>query len=267
MTLDLDALIERLRSGPQHCVVLSDFDGTLAPIVASPPTARPLPAAVHALERLAARCRVVGVISGRPLDFLDPFVPSAVRIAGLYGIESRVDGVRRTHPDAAPWRPVLATVAARAGRELAAALAAGATIEVKGLSLTLHTRNVATAVAADVDAAVERFARSVSTSTGLELRSAKRSVELHPPLPVDKGTVVRDWAKGAEVAVFLGDDVGDLPAYGALAELAASGVATCAIVVGGAELPAELAGAADVMLGSPRAAADVLGQLAAAAAS
>ena len=45
----LDALL----SSPQHALVGTDFDGTLAPIVTEPRDARALPGAVPALTRLA----------------------------------------------------------------------------------------------------------------------------------------------------------------------------------------------------------------------
>ncbi|HET6381006.1 MAG TPA: trehalose-phosphatase, partial [candidate division Zixibacteria bacterium] len=45
--------------------LLTDFDGTLSPIVRDPAAARPLPGAVEALEALAGRGVLVGVVSGR----------------------------------------------------------------------------------------------------------------------------------------------------------------------------------------------------------
>ena len=54
------------------------------------------------------------------------------------------------------------------------------------------------------------------------------SVELHPPVDIDKGTVVADLAADADSALYAGDDVGDLPAFAALDALAARGGATSA---------------------------------------
>ena len=49
------------------------------------------------------------------------------------------------------------------------------------------------------------------------------SVELHPPVAVDKGTVLAELASGLAAACFIGDDAGDLPAFDALDELAEAG--------------------------------------------
>src|SRR5438128_1796911 len=63
-------LFEPFLAEPARAAILTDFDGTLAPIVDDPLAARPLPGAVDVLHRLAERFGVVGVVSGRPLDFL-----------------------------------------------------------------------------------------------------------------------------------------------------------------------------------------------------
>ena len=47
----------------------------------------------------------------------------------------------------------------------------------------------------------------------LEVRAAKMSVELHPPLPADKGTALEALAGGMAAVAYVGDDRGDLPAY------------------------------------------------------
>ena len=58
----LDALL----ADPSHALVAADFDGTLAPIVARPRDARPLPGALPALTELAGAVGTVAVITGRP---------------------------------------------------------------------------------------------------------------------------------------------------------------------------------------------------------
>ncbi len=58
----LDALLSR----PRQALIGTDFDGTLAPIVADPRAARALPGAVPALRRLAPAVGTLAVITGRP---------------------------------------------------------------------------------------------------------------------------------------------------------------------------------------------------------
>jgi trehalose 6-phosphate phosphatase len=88
------------------------------------------------------------------------------------------------------------------------------------------------------------------------------SVELHPPIDADKGTAVRSLADGAAAVLYAGDDVGDLPAFAALAELRAAGITTASVAVGGSELPDEVAAAVDLVLDAPADLVGLLGALA-----
>lgn len=251
-----EELVDLVRRDPGAVAIFSDFDGTLAPIVAHPPDARALPESLAALAQLARSCRVAAVISGRPLSFLDPFLPSEVRLAGLYGLEQRIDGQYRQHPAGAAWGPVVTALVARAVAELPPS----AVVEHKSLSLTLHYR-------ADpaIGPEVSRWAGRAATASGLERRAAKMSVELHPPVAVDKGTTLRAWAEGAGVVAFAGDDLGDLAAFAVLGELRRAGVRTFALAVGGPESPPEVLAAADEVLAGPAQLASLLEALAAAA--
>jgi trehalose 6-phosphate phosphatase len=253
VTEDLAALLEPLRADPAAAGVLSDFDGTLSAIVDDPSAARPLAGAVAALDALVERYAVVAVLSGRPADFLDGQLPPDVIVSGLYGLERVRNGVHADHPTAGAWREVVADVAA-AGR---ASAPAGTLIEAKGLSLTIHYRTRPEA-AAEVHAWAERQA----ARTGLEVRPAKMSIELHPPIRVDKGTALLELASGLEAVCFLGDDVGDLPAFEALGRLRADGVQTVGIAVRTGETPAEVQAAADAVVEGPGGALEVLQALA-----
>lgn len=233
--------------------VFVDFDGSLAPIVARPEDARPLPAAVEALARLAEAGAQVAVISGRPVAFLEPWFPPGVRLAGLYGLERRVDGRRADHPEAARWRPVVDGAAERARRQLPTDVG----VEDKGGSLTLHFRT--SPGLADTVAA---WAAAEAGASGLQPRPAKMSVELHPPVHVDKGRVVAEWVEDADPVLFAGDDAGDLPAFEALADLRRQGRTTLAVAVAGPEAPAAVLAAADVTVEGPPGLAGFLTELA-----
>src|SRR5689334_9470837 len=103
---DQAALFAPFRAPHGLVVVMSDFDGTLAAIVDEPEGAVPVRGAVDALAALAERVRV-GVISGRPLAFLERFIEAdQVRLAGTYGLEERIDGSRVEHPEAEQWRSI-----------------------------------------------------------------------------------------------------------------------------------------------------------------
>lgn len=236
------AAVEPLRSAPRRSAVFTDFDGTLSPIVDDPAAARPLPGAPEVLARLARTYARVGVLSGRPVAFLQPFFAPEVLLAGLYGLETVIDGHRHDHPLGGAWREVVDDVAAHGvahGPE-------GMRIESKGLSLTLHYRG-----RPEREADVREWAQHQADRSGLALRPAKMSYELHPPIAVDKGSCLRELADGLPVVAFIGDDQGDLPAFDALDVLAEAGGVTLRVAVRSPEADAELLARADLVVDGP----------------
>ena len=147
-----------------------------------------------------------------------------------------------TTPRAGAWREAVDDVVAAAsggGPE-------GMFVEHKGLSVTLHYREHPEA--AD---AVRAWAEGQAARSGLELRTAKMSIELHPPVATDKGAVVIGLAEGLDNVCFLGDDVGDLPAFAALDRLRDEGRTVVKVVVRSDELAPEMVAAADLTVDGP----------------
>jgi trehalose 6-phosphate phosphatase len=87
------------------------------------------------------------------------------------------------------------------------------------------------------------------------------SRELVPPVDTDKGVVVTALAAGLEAVCFMGDDVGDLPAFAALRRLRAKGVDTLAVAVRGPEAPTALLAEADLVVDGPTGALGFLREL------
>jgi trehalose 6-phosphate phosphatase len=238
--------------------VFLDFDGTLAPIVDVPDQARPLRGAAEAVGRLAGRYGRVAVISGRPAAFLLEHLGRAAGTAdliGLYGLErTTASGATIVvDSDARHWQAAVAEVAAAAE----AAAPPELRVERKGLSVTLHYRE-----APSLAGWAASFAAETAATSGLVAHAGKRSWELRPPVPTDKGTVVNELAVGLRAVCFVGDDSGDLPAFAALARLRASGVDTLAVAVEAAETPEALIAASDVVVDGPAAVLDLLEALA-----
>ena len=241
-----------LRRSPATTALFVDFDGTLSPIVARADAARPLPGVAALLVALGRRFAVVAVVSGRPVSFLAAHLPGEVELHGLYGLEARIGGVHEQHAAAEAWRGAIDDVAHQA----ATTGPDGIDVEHKGLSVTLHLRR-----RPDLLAPTEAWAVAAATRTGLSLRAAKASFELHPPVAVDKGTVVEARSAGMTAAAYLGDDAGDLPAFDALDRLSTRGMATVKVAVATVESVASLTAAADVVVDGPAGAVGFLAGL------
>lgn len=252
----MTTVAERLtpfRADPAAVAVVLDYDGTLSPIVADAAAALPQAGVPDLLARLRDRLGLVAVVSGRPIDFLAPLLPPGLVLAGLYGLELAVDDQRLDHPQSGNWREVVDDVAGRA--EVRGPV--GVVVERKGLSLTLHYRTVP-----DQEAATAAYAAEEAHRSGLVARPARMSWELHPPIEVDKGTAVLDLADDFAAVAFAGDDVGDLPGFAALDELADRGVVTLRIAVDSPEAPPELLERADIVVDGPQGLVTLLESLA-----
>ena len=251
-----DALLDPLRADPGGTAIVTDFDGTLSPIVVDPAAAGPLPGVVDALHRLATRYGKVAIVSGRPVAFLrdrlelDARPPSRLLVSGLYGIEWLEDGVERIDRTAIEFKPEIDEAAVRAE----AAAPPGVHVERKGWSVTLHVRT-----AEDQLEWARSWSHATAHTTGLAVHEGKKSFELRPPIDVDKGTVVDDVVRDMAGACFLGDDLGDLPAFDALDRLRArTGAHTVRVGVRSAEAPIELLERSDLTVDGPAGALEVL---------
>jgi trehalose 6-phosphate phosphatase len=232
---------------PGHGALFLDFDGTLSTIVKDPVAARPLAGVPDLLARLAARFALVVVVSGRPAAFLAQVLesPPGVRLIGLYGLG-------HVGPDVLPWVEVIAGAAI----EAQATAPPGVYVEPKGLTVTLHWRN-----APEAGPWVADFAVRQQEQRGLRIFPGRLSLELRPPLDVDKGTVLRSLATGMNALAVFGDDLGDLPAFDAATELAAQGVAVVKVAVVDPESAPEVSAGADMVVEGPTGAKALLEQL------
>jgi trehalose 6-phosphate phosphatase len=206
-------------------VLLLDFDGTLAPIVARPELAE-IPAGTRAA--LAALMEAPGVqvavVSGRGLaDVRERAAIPGIAYAGNHGMEIEGAGLHRIHPEAAAARPVLEAVAA--ALEPAVSAVPGAFVEDKGLTLSVHFRLADTAREAEVREAVHAAADG---RPELRVTEGKKVLEVRPRVEWDKGRAVLFLLEhmrppeGAPV-LYLGDDRTDEDAFRALAGRGSAG--------------------------------------------
>lgn len=250
-----------LLEAPGRTAVLLDFDGSLAPIVDDPPDARPLPESVDALAALVPVVGRVGVVSGRPVSFLRRVLPvDGLVLAGLYGMERLVEGEVVIDPSVRPYLG-RADAAAQDVERLLPELY----VERKGeIACVVHWRR-----RPEQEAEARALGRQIAEHHGMAAHPGRMSLEIRPPVDVDKGTAVESLADGMATVFFAGDDTGDLAAFDALDRMERSGAIRYAVrvAVSSVEAPPELLDRADERVEGPEELARVLEALAGAAAS
>ena len=241
-------MVDVLAAHPESAALLLDFDGSLAPIVVDPAVAAAPAETLEVLARLAERLLLVGIVSGRPVDFLAEAVPlDDIALVGQYGLERRVDGHTTVEPAALPFRDAVDRAATEAERRWPDLL-----VERKGdTAVTVHWR-----AAGEVSASLVSEIEALGAEHGLGVYPTRMARELRPPIAVDKGSAVRALlrdAPAATSAAFAGDDRGDLPALDALDALEAEGRLSSAvrIAVRSNEVPGELLERADLIVDGP----------------
>ena len=279
------AAVRALAATPGGLLVVCDFDGTLAQISPDPMAPTILPAARHALRRLARIARrrpdrlALAILSGRTA--LD--VAGRVRVGGLtylgdHGIQGgdlpvgvAAERLRVSHD------PRLAehhAVARRLGDEVERLLggAAWLFVEPKGPSVAFHFR-----AADDVVAARARILAALDDA-GAALPAAlrgprfrytegRRIVELRPEDAGAKGEAVARLLErhGSTAALVIGDDRSDTEAFAVVTRERDAGRLAASLLLGvhgAGETPPELLAAANVILPEPAASAVVLRALA-----
>jgi trehalose 6-phosphate phosphatase len=246
-------LLEPLRAEPARAAILTDVDGTLAPIVERAEEAG-LPAGARAvLEALVGRYGLVGAVSGRQaLDARRIVGLDTIAYAGNHGLELLMPGESEPSPDPSLGgreRDAAAFVAGLADGRLDGA---GLRREDKGPIQALHWRG------AEDEPRAEAVAHEVAVEAGhggLEPRWGRKVLELRPVGGGGKDSAVASLlaGEGLDRAVYAGDDRTDLDAFSRLAELREAGELTAAVRVGvvSAEGPAEIAEDSDVSVTGP----------------
>ncbi len=247
-------------------VIGLDFDGTLAPIVDDPERALIHPRAAEVLARVAPLVRGIAVVTGRParqvvdlgdLDVLGAELASVGReleVFGQYGNEYWSSRDRRIRGPRPPQG--LASFLGELPRVLRRCDAADAFIEDKGLAVAIHTRRLA-----DADAAFDRLLPALSlaaTQHGMKVEPGRQVIEVRAP-GADKGDVVRRLVRERDASgfCFVGDDLGDVDAFRAVAELREAGLPTL-LVCSASDEESALVPLSDVIVAGPAGVLDFL---------
>ena len=200
---------------PRSVAVLTDIDGTLAPIAPTPDMSEVPQELKDLLRRLVGKFLLVAGISGRKSEeALDLIGLEDVVYFGNHGFEILRDGEVEVIPEALPYLEKVQELESLAREELASK---GAFVEEKGITASIHYRNAPPEVG---EKCVE-FVKREGERLGLRITVGRGVVEARPPIHADKGTAVRTLVEeySPKKAMFLGDDTTDLDAFRELEKL------------------------------------------------
>jgi trehalose 6-phosphate phosphatase len=163
-------------------------------------------------------------------------------------LEEWVEGGRREAPGVAPWLPVIRAAVDEIRRSTSELH--GVQVRDKNVSVIVHWSGEPTS---PVGVRVTEITHELAARTGLRRQPSKSAEELLPPIAVDKGLVVRriSQERRLRAAVYIGDDLGDIPAFEAVHEL--GGIAIAVDEQGRVPQPGleELKSHADLVLAGP----------------
>jgi trehalose 6-phosphate phosphatase len=257
-----EAGLAALLDDPAGVLLGLDFDGVLAPIVEDPSRSRAHPGVVGALERLGRHLGAIAVVTGRPaavaVDYSGLDRSEALRgvvVFGHYGVERwDSESGRVSAPPVHEGVPAVRSALPGVLRQLS--LDGEVHIEDKGRSVAVHTRR-----AHQPEAALVRLApalEDLALRHGLVLEPGRLVIELRPP-GMDKGQALRRHAadRGARSVAYIGDDLGDLPAFAAIDLLRTEGLSGLKVCSGSVEVEG-LAEQADLVVDGPPGVVDLL---------
>lgn len=204
-----------------HILLLADYDGTLTPIVDRPELAN-LSDEVRRLLQALVRLPLftVGVISGRALSDLKGHVNvKGLIYVGNHGLEIETPESGPTNPSAEEIRPVLRTLNQLLNQNLSTI--EGVIVEDKGLSLSVHYRQVENERSDEVKKIFDRTVSGARASGKIRITSGKKVYEVRPAVDWDKGKAValliEKYAGGDNLLpIYLGDDITDEDGFRAI---------------------------------------------------
>ena len=204
-----------------HVLLLSDYDGTLTPIVDRPDDAILSPSVSEKLRALSKNPAFsVGIVSGRSLSEIRAMVGiSGIYYAGNHGLEMEGPGLNFVSPASIEARTITKDLV----RQLSAGLAdiEGVIIEDKGLGLSLHYRLVKPDEEQAVADIFHQTASPLLREGKIRITSGKKIWEVRPPIDWHKGKAVETIQQAISTlvkpekltTVSLGDDTTDEDAF------------------------------------------------------
>ncbi len=249
----LERLLGPLAGDPSRSAILTDVDGTIAPIVLKPEDAAVPEPTRNLLRSLAERYALVGCLSGRrALDARRIVGLDELAYSGNHGFELLLPGEDEVRPD-----PSLDGHEGDAprfveGLDRSELDRVGVRTEDKGAIIALHWRG------AENEGAAESVAHEIANEAewqGLVVHHGRKVLEIRPNVAINKGIAVAALLAFRPVtnALYGGDDRTDVDAFTALRTLRGDDKleATACIAVASDESPPEVAREGDLTVDGP----------------
>jgi trehalose 6-phosphate phosphatase len=250
---ELMLLLAPLREDPSRSAILTDVDGTIAPITTKPADAAVPEPTRDVLRKLAERYALVGCLSGRrALDARRIVGLDELAYSGNHGFELLLPGDEEARPD--PSLDGHEDDAPRFVAELdrSELERVGIRTEDKGAIIGLHWRG------AENEGAAESLAHEIASEAewqGLVPHRGRKVLEIRPNVPINKGIAVAALlaSRPMDAALYGGDDRTDVDAFTALRTLREDGRlrATACIAVASDESPPEVSREGDLTVDGP----------------
>jgi len=223
----------------------TDIDGTISKIASEGPSCVS-PVVQGALAELAERCAVRALISGRTVPAIRTMIDlPGVEVFGIHGFQRLHDGRATLAPGVERWKDAIedATLELRA-----LARRSGAALETKVVTVVVDWR-----LCTDPGVIPELVlsVMAVAEARGLAVLRGRKSLEVHPPMDIDKGTCLTVLAQERHLRglIYLGDDHSDITAFRAIRRMREEGrLEGLALGVMSAEMPDELIESADLVI-------------------
>lgn len=260
----LEQLLAPLRADPSRSAILTDVDGTIAPIVLNPTEAAVPEGTRDLLRTLAERYALVGGLSGRrALDARRIVGLDELSYSGNHGFELLLPGDDQVRPDPSLDGHEGDAPKFVGGLDRSELERVGIRTEDKGAIVGLHWRG------ADNEGAAESLAHEIANEAewqGLVPHRGRKVLEIRPNVAINKGIAVAALLASSPIseALYGGDDRTDVDAFIALRTLREDGKLsdTAAIGVVSDESPPEVAREADLTVDGPEGFVHVLEALA-----
>jgi trehalose 6-phosphate phosphatase len=249
----LDEALAPLREDPGRAAILTDIDGTIAPIVLDPKESAVPGRTRDLLRELSERYALVGCLSGRrAVDARRVVGLDELAYSGNHGFELLLPGEADVRPDPSLDGHEMDAPRFVESIDRSELERAGIRTEDKGAIVALHWRG------APNEGAAESLAHEIASeaeSQGLIPHRGRKVLEIRPNVAINKGIAVAAMIPARPVATVLygGDDRTDVDAFTALRTLREDGALSAAVCVGvvSDESPPEVAREADLTVAGP----------------